>query len=61
MGWKALEVLGVLLAGGLFAWWQFRDLRQAARQREQAEAQASQPEQTEPEQAEPQAESEHER
>jgi hypothetical protein len=36
---KAVEVLGVLAAGGLFVWWQFRDLRrerdksQAARQR----------------------------
>jgi hypothetical protein len=23
---KALEVLGLLAAGGLFVWWQFRDL-----------------------------------
>jgi hypothetical protein len=23
---KAIEVLGVLTAGGLFVWWQFRDL-----------------------------------
>jgi hypothetical protein len=24
---KAIEALGLLAAGGLFAWWQFRDLK----------------------------------
>jgi hypothetical protein len=32
---KAVEVLGVLAAGGLFVWWQFRDLR---REREKSSA-----------------------
>jgi hypothetical protein len=32
---KAVEALGVLAAGGLFVWWQFRDLR---REREKSQA-----------------------
>jgi hypothetical protein len=32
---KAVEVLGVLAAGGLFVWWQFRDLR---KEREKSQA-----------------------
>jgi Flp pilus assembly protein TadB len=38
---KAVEVLGVLLAGGAFAWWQFRDLKreqEKSRQRREKEA-----------------------
>jgi uncharacterized protein HemX len=26
---KAVEVIGLLLAGGLFAWWQLRDVNRA--------------------------------
>jgi hypothetical protein len=41
---KALEVLGVLLAGALFVWWQFRDLarekKKSQEKRQQAAAQA---------------------
>jgi hypothetical protein len=49
---KAVEVLGVLAAGGLFVWWQFRDLarekkksqdkrQQAAAQQDKSVSQAS--------------------
>jgi hypothetical protein len=43
---KAVEVLGILAAGGLFVWWQFRDLRREreksqARRREEASADAA--------------------
>jgi hypothetical protein len=37
---KAVEVLGVLAAGGLFVWWQFRDLR---REREKSQAKRDAP------------------
>jgi Flp pilus assembly protein TadB len=40
---KAVEVLGVLLAGGAFAWWQFRDLkREQEKSRQQREQEAAQ-------------------
>jgi hypothetical protein len=38
---KALEVLGLLLAGGAFVWWQFRDLKREqdkSRKRREQEA-----------------------
>jgi hypothetical protein len=38
---KAIEVLGVLLAGGAFAWWQLRDVKreqEKSRQRREQEA-----------------------
>lgn len=60
MGWKALEVLGILLAGGLFAWWQFRDLRQAKAERERAQAE-DQAKASQPSGPDAQAESDHER
>lgn len=60
MGWKALEVLGILLAGGLFAWWQFRDLRQAKAERERAQAE-DQAKASPPNVPDTQAESDHER
>ncbi len=37
---KAVEVLGVLAAGGLFVWWQFRDLRKE-REKSQAKRQSA--------------------
>jgi type II secretory pathway pseudopilin PulG len=39
---KALEVLGVLTAGGLFVWWQFRDLAREKKKSQEQEQQRQQ-------------------
>jgi hypothetical protein len=44
---KAVEVLGVLVAGGLFVWWQFRDLRRE-REKSQAKRQSAGPSEAAP-------------
>jgi hypothetical protein len=45
---KLVEVLGVGLAGGLFVWWQLRDVAQAQKQSAQRRAEKAPGSQTPP-------------
>jgi hypothetical protein len=40
---KAVEAVGLLVAGGLFVWWQFRDLRREKEKSQAARAAQPQP------------------